>query len=126
VCRLLSTFQSGLEEVTLLATPPQHASLAAGFKALQLQSFLDPEKGVGCGLPSSTAAHSVATLWAMNLLLFRLCIIWVMRYVKMAVLDVKAALGYAIHHPEALFRLTVFAQVFVPAPYSCSRYCLAN
>lgn len=46
LCRLLSTFQHSQEEITLLANPdtPEHAG--PWNHACQLQSFLDPKKGV--------------------------------------------------------------------------------
>jgi hypothetical protein len=50
LCRLLNTFQSTLDEVSIIALPPNHstgtASQAAAQRCVRLQSFYDPAKGV--------------------------------------------------------------------------------
>jgi hypothetical protein len=45
--RLLNTFQSTLDEVTIIALPEQNgtADAAAVQKAVKIQSFYDPAKG---------------------------------------------------------------------------------
>ena len=40
--RLLSSFQTTLDEITLIALPQQHAPAA---KAVQIHSYVDPAKG---------------------------------------------------------------------------------
>lgn len=61
LCRLLNTFQSTLDEVSIIALPPNHstgtASQAAAQRCVRLQSFYDPAKGV---LGTETK-HSVLT-----------------------------------------------------------------
>ncbi|KAG1675440.1 hypothetical protein FOA52_001738 [Chlamydomonas sp. UWO 241] len=42
--KLLSSFQSGLDEITIIANPENLASAASMHRACQLQSFYDPEK----------------------------------------------------------------------------------
>ena len=48
-CRLLSSFQNNLEEITIIATPEEsgeeEGGRGQGAKAVQLHSFLDPAKG---------------------------------------------------------------------------------
>ena len=41
--RLLSSFQTSLDEITLIALPQQQAPAA---KAVQIHSYVDPAKGV--------------------------------------------------------------------------------
>lgn len=51
-CRLLGTFQSTLDEITIIAQPeqePQHstaAAAAAARRSVQIKSFYDPAKGM--------------------------------------------------------------------------------
>ena len=57
VCRLLGSFQATLEEVTLIALPPEQAPAA---KAVQIHSFNDPAKGTLRGaaqLPAHAASQ---------------------------------------------------------------------
>ena len=46
--RLLSSFQSSLEEITIIARPTDDRGLDAVTKALQLQSYNDPSR---CAVP---------------------------------------------------------------------------
>lgn len=52
LCRLLNTFQSTLDEVSIIALPTQHSIAATGPQGqaaaqryVRLQSFYDPAKG---------------------------------------------------------------------------------
>jgi len=43
-CRLLASFQSNLEEITIIATPDEDAAGGPASRAVQLHSFVDPLK----------------------------------------------------------------------------------
>jgi hypothetical protein len=52
-CRLLGTFQSTLDEITIIAQPEEElqdstaSAAAAARRSVQIKSFYDPAKGVG-------------------------------------------------------------------------------
>ncbi len=48
--KILSSFQSTLDEITIIANPEHRASASSIHRACQMQSFYDPEKGVEKGL----------------------------------------------------------------------------
>ena len=54
-CRLLSTFQKELEEITIIAMPEEMEGEGHGrqTKAVQLHSFIDPAKGIAGTLQTS-------------------------------------------------------------------------
>lgn len=67
LCRLLNTFQSALDEVSIIALPTQHSiavtgpqGQAAAQRYVRLQSFYDPAKGKE--LTTRTCPHSVGNL----------------------------------------------------------------
>jgi hypothetical protein len=71
-CRLLNTFQSTLDEVSIIALPAQHSTAgtvgqAAAQRCVKLQSFYDPAKGTPPQhrpwLYPRTCLHAAAVIW---------------------------------------------------------------
>ncbi len=62
-CRLLSTFQKELEEITIIAMPEETEGEGQGrqTKAVQLHSFIDPAKGLRSQSASSLYADLDST-----------------------------------------------------------------
>ncbi len=71
-CRLLASFQSNLEEITIIATPDEDATGGPASRAVQLHSFVDPLKSARHAIHMPVLA-SVRNTFLVTAMRRRLC-----------------------------------------------------